>query len=505
MNIDIKQYIIGVLHLEMNISLNDIKYETTEIMFSEFSENTKELNIENIKKRFYELNPNLNSDRAEPQDSVSVESTPSNHLPEPPSEISVKIEPDPSASPLASENPLAKNIPGKPIVLPNAKVNEIYSASIPINENGLAGIIVVGIDGLESLGLKFDREAGQIVGLPILSGEHLLSMEYKHSSETENRPSLFRNLAVYINPDPRSMWQSFEPDPNSLFPNSHHSNSEVNYHDKKIVGASKRGRSHAKDAKFRDDHYEIEIDPVSDWTLLVVSDGAGSAKYSREGSKIFCQTIQSEVFSDENRNHLNAVEKILQSNEFESKEREIKNHFYFTIGNSLIKGLKKVEEVASANDALVKDFSCTIVVSLTKKINNKWFIVGYWVGDGGIGVYLNEGAPMILGQPDSGEFSGQTRFVTMPEILNNAEDIFSRIRLAYVEDFKALVLMTDGISDAWFHTDSNLFKKEKWDELWQEIKSNQSHESEMSSVKLLDWLDFWVKGEYDDRTIVILS
>jgi hypothetical protein len=89
--------------------------------------------------------------------------------------------------------------------------------------------------------------------------------------------------------------------------------------------------------------------------------------------------------------------------------------------------------------------------------------------------------------------------------LNSAEDIFSRIRLAYVDDFKALVLMTDGISDAWFHTDSNLFKKEKWDELWQEIKSNQSQESEMSSVKLLDWLDFWVKGEYDDRTIVILS
>jgi len=505
MNIDIKQYIIGVLHLEMNISINDINSETTEIMFSEFSENTKELNIENIKKRYYELNPNLISDILEPQDAEISSIDESNPLPEPPSEISVKIDPAPLNPALVYENPIAKNIPGKPIVLPNAKINENYSASIPLNENGLAEIIVIGIDGLESLGLRFNSEASQIMGIPSVSGEHLLSMEYKHSSETENRPTLFRNVTIYINPDPRSMWQSFEPDPNSLFPKSHLENSEVNYHDKKIVGASKRGRSHAKDAKFRDDHYEIEIDPVSDWTLLVVSDGAGSAKYSREGSKIFCQTIQSEVFSDENRNHLNAVEKILQSNEFESKEREIKNHFYFTIGNSLIKGLKKVEEVASANNALVKDFSCTIVVCLTKKINNKWFIVGYWVGDGGIGVYLNEGAPMILGQPDSGEFSGQTRFITMPEILNNAEDIFSRIRLAYVEDFKALVLMTDGISDAWFHTDSNLFKKEKWDELWQEIKSNQSQQSEMSSVKLLDWLDFWVKGEYDDRTIVILS
>ena len=93
----------------------------------------------------------------------------------------------------------------------------------------------------------------------------------------------------------------------------------------------------------------------------------------------------------------------------------------------------------------------------------------------------------------------------MPEILNNSEDIFNRIKLAFVQDFRALALMTDGISDAWFHTDANLFKKEKWDELWLEIKKNQSSETEFSSIALLEWLDFWVKGEYDDRTIVILS
>jgi serine/threonine protein phosphatase PrpC len=505
MNIDIKQYIIGVLHLEMNISLNDINSEAAEIMLSEFTENTKELNIENIRKRYFELTTNLNADESKSQDSDNTNTDEGNPLPELPSEISVKIETETSPSHPTSDNLTTKNIPGKPLVLPNAKVNENYCASLPLSENGLAEIIVLGIEGIESLGLKFDCEALQITGIPSVSGEHLLSMEYKHSSETENRPSLYRNLAIYINPDPKSMWQSFEPDPNSLFPKSHTANSEFNYHNKKIVGASKRGRSHAKDAKFRDDHYEIEIDSTSDWSLIVVSDGAGGSKYSREGSKIFCQTIQTEVFSDDNRKRLQDVENILASGEFDTKEREIKNHFYYTIGNSLIKGLRKVEEIALQNNALVKDFSCTIVVSLAKKIKNKWFIVGYWVGDGGIGVYLNDGDPIILGQPDSGEFSGQTRFITMPEILNSAEDIFSRIRLAYVDDFKALVLMTDGISDAWFHTDSNLFKREKWDALWNEIKSNQTNESELSSLDLLDWLDFWVKGEYDDRTIVILS
>lgn len=505
MNIDIKQYIIGVLHLEMNISLNDINSEAAEIILSEYTENKKELNIENIRKRYFELTPKLNSEEKKAPDPDISSTDESNPLPEPPSEISVKIETESSPSPLASDNLTSKNIPGKPLILPNAKVNENYRVSIPLNENGLSEIMVLGIEGIESLGLKFDFDTSQITGIPSVSGEHMLSMEYKHSSETENRPSLYRHLAIYINPDPKSMWQSFEPDPLSLFPKSHTANSEFNYHNKKIVGASKRGRSHAKDAKFRDDHYEIEIDSTSDWSLIVVSDGAGGSKYSREGSKIFCQTIQSEIFSDENRKRLQDVEIILTSGEFDTKEREIKNHFYYTIGNSLIKGLRNVEEIALQNNALVKDFSCTIVVSLTKKINNKWFVVGYWVGDGGIGVYLNDGDPIILGQTDSGEFSGQTRFITMPEILNSAEDIFSRIRLAYVDDFQALILMTDGISDAWFHTDSNLFKREKWDELWNEIKSNQSNETELSSLDLLEWLDFWVKGEYDDRTIVILS
>ena len=328
MNIDLKQYIVSVLHFELNLLKEDINGDAVDLLYSEYSTD---------RKRYSELLSGQKSDTI--SEDSSMESEPQK-LPEPPSEVSLKVDVQKPIVNEKVESPIIKNIPGKAIVIPNAKVNEHYSVSIPLNENGLNGIVINRIDGLDALGLEFNSNSNQISGSPKVSGEYFLSMEYKHPTESENRPSLFRNLSIYINPDPRSLWTEHEPDPNSIFPKSHTANSEFNFHDKKIVGASKRGRSHAKDAKFRDDHYEIAIDNVSDWMLIAVSDGAGSAKYSREGSKIFCQTVLSEVFSTDNRKHLESVENILDTEDFESKEREIKNHFYYVIGNFIINNPK---------------------------------------------------------------------------------------------------------------------------------------------------------------------
>jgi len=502
MNIDLKQLIIGILHIDLNLKTEEIDSNIVDIIFAEIEADKKDVKSDNIKRRYNEILHGQNFDSY--TDNSSSESQPEK-LPEPQTEILLTVDESKIKVDEKVESPVSKIVNSKTVILPNAKVNEDYAVSIPLEEYGLSGIEIKKIDGLEALGLEFDSSSNLISGRLLVSGEHLLTMEYKHAIEAENRPLLFRNLSLYVNPDPRSLWTEHEPAPDSIFPKTHAVNSEFHYQDRKIIGASKRGRSHAKDAKFRDDHYEIDIDKDTDWLLLVVSDGAGSAKYSREGSKIFCQTVLAEVFSTDNRKHLEAAESILVADEYDSKEREIKNCFYYLIGNSVIKGFKQVEEVAKQNNAIVKDFACTLLVSMVKKINGKWFIVGFWVGDGGIGICFDDKEPLILGNPDSGEFSGQTRFITMPEILSSAEAMFNRINTAYVQEFKALALMTDGISDAWFHTDSNLFKKEKWEELWIEITKNQESEKDLSSVKLLEWLDFWVKGEYDDRTIVILS
>lgn len=59
---------------------------------------------------------------------------------------------------------------------------------------------------------------------------------------------------------------------------------------KDIVAASKRGRSHAQEGKPRDDHFKMShMD--NGWYIMAVADGAGSAKYSREGSRIACEEV----------------------------------------------------------------------------------------------------------------------------------------------------------------------------------------------------------------------
>ncbi len=500
MNIDLKQYIISVLHFDLKLKTEEIQTEAVDLLFTEFSNDKGKISVDEIRRLYTELT-------SRKENTEATEKTYSEPVPEilaePLPEISVSVMQDKPVE--KKDTVIPKNIPGKPILLPNAKVNEKYQATLPLIENGLGGIMVLNISGLEEVGLQSEPNGLIIAGIPKVAGDFSFVMEYKHKEESENRPSLHRKLSIYINPDPRSLWVEIEPDPESLFPKTHIAHSELQYHEKEAVGASKRGRSHAKDAKFRDDHFEMMVDPASDWLAITVSDGAGSAKYSREGSKIFCQTVLAEIFSGDNRKHLDAASKFIEEGDAEQREKELKKELYFLIGNALLKSYKEVEETANLNAAVVKDFSCTFIVSLIKKVRDGWFIIGFWVGDGGIGIYFEDKEPQILGQPDSGEFSGQTRFITMPEILKNAEEIFGRIKVSRVDDFKGLVLMTDGISDAWFHTDANLFKKEKWDELWLDIQSKRGEKSSLNSIELLEWLDFWVKGEYDDRTIVILQ
>ena len=116
----------------------------------------------------------------------------------------------------------------------------------------------------------------------------------------------------------------------------------------------------------------------------------------------------------------------------------------------------------------------------------------------------------LLGVPDEGEYAGQTRFLTMPEIFNDTNEFYKRLKCKIVPDFTALFLMSDGVSDPKFDTDAKLNNPDKWDELWDDLQNNPEHpvhlsdDNEESKNELLDWLDFWSPGNHDDRTIAIL-
>ena len=114
---------------------------------------------------------------------------------------------------------------------------------------------------------------------------------------------------------------------------------------------------------------------------------------------------------------------------------------------------------------------------------------------------------IMLGMPDEGEYAGQTRFLTMPEIFSDPNKFYQRMNCRIVPDFTALFLMTDGVSDPKFETDANLKSYDKWSELWADLKENGVElidDNEEAACQLLNWLDFGSPGNHDDRTIAIL-
>jgi serine/threonine protein phosphatase PrpC len=73
-----------------------------------------------------------------------------------------------------------------------------------------------------------------------------------------------------------------------------------------------------------------------------------------------------------------------------------------------------------------------------------------------------------------------------------------------VDSMSALILATDGITDAWFETEKKLEYLSNWDKLWEELEPHVMNENRDEGLKgLTAWMDFWSKGNHDDRTIAI--
>ena len=126
-----------------------------------------------------------------------------------------------------------------------------------------------------------------------------------------------------------------------------------------------------------------------------------------------------------------------------------------------------------------------------------------------MGIYQPNLNKVILhGIPDSGEYGGQTCFLTMDSVWPNDANVLiqRRIRFDVVDSFKAIILMTDGVTDPKFETENNLNSIIRWDDLWADLAKAVPWEKRDGSVadSLLAWMDFWSSGNHDDRTMMVL-
>ncbi len=395
------------------------------------------------------------------------------------------------------------------IRLPNGTVNKDYESTFSLPSDRISGIELIGADELGLKSSVADDGSCTLSGVPSKAGDFSIILRY---GTVDGEPRSELRIPVAFNPDPRSLWVPKPVPADIQFPKADEATAYVcvgeykSVPQKDIVAASKRGRSHAQDGKPRDDDFRVSFNPLDGWYVLAVADGAGSARYSREGSRIAC-AVTEEYCRQRLVEKGEGLETAIMEYAAE-RSKEALQPVVEKIHDILFKGATEayraiIRRKDECEAAVLKDFSTTLLLAVCRKFSFGWFVASFGVGDGAIAIYDKDAdAVRLLNEPDGGEFAGQTRFLTMESIFRDRP----RIRLSIVPDFTALMLMTDGISDPFFETDANLAGKEKWDALWASITGEVDLKNDNGDVadRLLAWLDFWSPGNHDDRTIAIL-
>ena len=365
------------------------------------------------------------------------------------------------------------------------------------------------ITGLEEAGLKYNPKTFTIEGVPNRLGTFQVAMQFNIKGSPFSK---MVNLRVI------TLWKDVDPPADLVYPKSNSDSASliVDMYRKRglknVVAASQRGRSHAYDGKPRDDDFAIYHDRKSLWYVCAVADGAGSARYSREGSRILAHQVRlvfEKVFADPEFNTavLSVVDRYGHDCDVDAFYRDAAALMVSPIRQVLTGTLEEIENRTEIlENSRMYDFSTTCLISVFKKYRQHWIIFTYNVGDGAISLVNSQGGfAAVLCNPDEGKYFGETRFVTTDGITAE-ENVQGRILVNLVRDFDALILMTDGVSDPKFESDRNLHDSRRWLDFYRELSSevqlygcNDELESQM-----LEYLNFWSIGNHDDRTMVVV-
>ena len=417
--------------------------------------------------------------------------------------------------------------------LPNAFEKQDYRGEVALPPCDSARFVLTGVTGVDEsqhgLKIEVDENKFSITGTPDLSAfrkdgqpapsEFTLTAKYRlevdgvsggaYEGEKEFKLVIVPSIDTLWRDEPVN-WDQM-PEPRYRNENLAADSAALDGEEKHIVAASLRGRSHAQDGKPRDDAFQFAT--THGWQVLAVSDGAGSACYSREGARLACEkavAVCREFLDDEQyRNPFEANIKNLSVTPTEPEKRKpVGDSLYTLLCHAANQARQAIAQEAGQQGKETRTYAATLLLCIAKHFEFGWFVGSFWVGDGAIALYRRDTTPhtvYLMGEPDEGEYGGQTRFLTMPEVFSDASALYCRLRFQLVDDFSALFLMTDGVSDPKFETTNNLKNAEKWDALWDELTAaNALTNTPDSKQALLEWLGFHSAGNHDDRTLLVL-
>jgi serine/threonine protein phosphatase PrpC len=402
----------------------------------------------------------------------------------------------------------------QPVRIANATVGKPYEARIDVEQLNWKDIASLQVEGLGQVGLTYDEAGKQISGVPTQSGDINLVLRFKLDTETDVIAYHEKPLTLIINPDPKSLWKNLPSDTNDPYWKEDNVTVFATLADRHILVSSKRGRSHANVGSFREDDFAF-ADLENGWSIVIVADGAGSAKISRKGSVIACQGVVDHFKDPASVESMAQFDELLQQHVAQTGEetqKKLNRFVYNNLGKAVFGVHKKLEAFAANEGVTLKDLSSTLVFTLFKKYEAGYALLSFGVGDCPAAVLNPDvSAVTLLNWIDVGEFGGGTRFITMPEIFQS-DKFATRFSFKLIEDFSYLILMSDGIYDPKFVVEASLPNIKKWQEFLADLNGNNADgvrvelRADNAEIKeqLTQWMDFWSPGNHDDRTLAIV-
>ena len=241
----------------------------------------------------------------------------------------------------------------------------------------------------------------------------------------------------------------------------------------RVIAARVRGKKHKHEGTNCDDWFEIAN--VDDVTFIAVSDGAGSKKFSRIGARESCKASVGYLVSAYGKmlSDIPTLREALKQELSSNECMEACGRIAGLVQKSVIQAWEAVEAAfySRATDPAyskvlkrkldLKDLSGTLLVAAIIPLNRETkehLIVTCQVGDGMI-VSINskgtfQSSVKLLGVPDSGDFSGETEFLTAPQ-MKTMEALQKRTKLSRgVTD--TVMLMSDGVADDYFPNETQM-------------------------------------------------
>ncbi|MFQ1702588.1 PP2C family serine/threonine-protein phosphatase [Loktanella agnita] len=346
-----------------------------------------------------------------------------------------------------------------------------------------AGLTRIDVDWPADTDLMFEQN--KATGNWVISGTVHTAKMYEFSLRgVIANTDVTVNLRLPASPDPWTIWKDHPVDWDSLpYPKPDTASFRATG-DGLMIAASRRGRSHAHKALPRDDDARVYYDADTGWHIMAVADGAGSAPFSRLGSQTAVETAITELPS------------LLATHLPDLAKADLDAALPITLGRTLTQAAAALDDLSRDTGHPLRSFSTTLLIGIARKTVGGWFFASISVGDGMIGLLAKGEAPRMIAA-DSGAYAGQTTFLRS-DMLTDPAQISARIHHRTAPDFTAFMLMTDGVSDPMFASETATADPAGWAALYDQIK-------DMDEDALLDWLNFRIKGEHDDRTIAILT